>query len=414
MFRKLKTHLGVGPASPPTSAAATPTRPKTYKHIPGLYPVGSTTIETYFRRLLEDPLQELSEDEMTTLLRKDIVAAAIHIARQEGLAPKALQLIPLLTRCITGTYEAVQFADGYFVEEEAVSALSTPLLLQILVAVAVKHRYVDMLRDLLQRHCQNKPETSLFKHAENFLDAPHGVMSDPNYGPRVWKLLVNAGWASPLSDSDAAVATDGGNPIDSEEACQLLKAAAAKSNTDPEDSLAILDDLVRRNLDPVPYTGLMLDVLAKQGTADMLAHYLPLISRKVYDGVPPKAKWPGNQSAVTMAAARRDEDGTGVLKVLVDLAGMDVHADKGIWYKAGPDDEHPEALIRSTRLEDGSHADDPPLLAAVQVGNIASVRFLLERGVAAKHAAVLDEALERARERGNANMVVLLEEWKIK
>ncbi|CAK7213690.1 hypothetical protein SBRCBS47491_001891 [Sporothrix bragantina] len=451
MFRWVKTHLGTTAASSSSPSSSTPPA-KTYRHIPGLYPVGNTTVETYFRRLLEGPLTIVSDDDLPKLVRRDIVAAAVVVARQAGLTPlpSADQLLPLLTRCITGTYEAVAFADEYFVEEGVPSSLEAPLVLQILVAVALKHRHADMLKELLAHHGQHRPQETLFEDPDNFREAPHGILSDPNYGPRVWKMLADAGWAQSL-ETDEPV-SDTLAPIDSEEARPLVMAAAAQSKTDLAGALAVLDELVRRGLDPVPYTGTLLDVLVKGGTAEMVAHFLPLVSRKMYDGVPPRAKWPGMQSVVTMAAARvdssrcgderreqserseetstnersktlersedeketehsEDPESTRVLRVLVDLAGMDVHVEAGVWYKAGPDDEHPEALKRSKRLVDGSCADDPPLLAAVQAGNMSSVRFLLERGVADRKKGVLGEAVARARERQNEAMIALLEGW---
>ncbi|CAK7237425.1 hypothetical protein SCUCBS95973_009955 [Sporothrix curviconia] len=457
MLRWIKTHLD-------TATPLSRLPPKTYRHTPGLYPAGNTTVETYFRRLLEGPLPVFGND----LVRRDIVAAAVAVARQAGVAPPADRLLPLLTRCITGTYEAVAFADAYFVEEGGPSALATPLVLQVLVAVALKHRHADLVRELLAHNGrQHRPETTLFEGGDPsvFGESPHGILSDPSYGPRVWGMLADAGWAPSLSvrddnSSDSALLS----PIDSEEARPLLVQAAAQSRTDPAGALAVLDELVRRGLDPVPYTGYLFDVLVKEGTAEMVAHFLPLVSRAVYDGVPPRARWPGMPSVVTMAAARSDKqsecrgeqserserseenlersedksedkgektlersedesedrsgetlepEGTTVLRVLVDVAGMDVHVDPGVWYKAGPDDEHPMAWQRSTRLADGSYADDAPLLTAVQAGNAASVRFLLQRGVHEKREGVLAEAVARARARQDGAMVRLLEGWTV-
>lgn len=362
----------------------------------------------------------------------------------------------MLTRCVTADYDGVLFANLYMTEPEeaGVSALAMPLLLQILVAVALKHRNKDLLRDLLERHGSNRPQPTLFETvgSDAFRRSTRGdaVLDDPHYGRPAWALLAEAGWAPPLEGDDNASLPVG--TVGSEEARLAIAAAAARSHSDPEDALAVLDDWLARGLDPQPFTGWLLDALVRDGTPAMLAHFLGVVTRKVYDGVPPRPKWPGMQSLVTMAAARPStststssaagtasgsatrvasnetasvsedsktasasearNDGYGVLRVLVDIGGMDIHTSPGTWYKKGPDDEHPMALSRSTQLPDGSCADDPPLLAAVHAGNRASVLFLLQRGVAERRAGVLDEAIERAKAQQNAEMVSLLEGWR--
>lgn len=504
MFDKLKAHLFAGgaaagtasssgaSASTPSNAPPTTTRPR---YIPNLYPVGNTTIETYFRRLLSsgtvDPKESTS---LGDLVREDVVAAAIHVARHAdgSVVPPADKFLPVLTRCITGIdYETVQFADEYMAEPEeaGVSALQLPLLLQILVAVALKHRNKEMLRDLLKKHGSNRPQPStIFEDAgpEAFCGSPlgAGVLDDPNYGKQAWGLLHEAGWAPLLpKEYDRHSLAIESMDTDSEAARHSLAKMAEMSSTDPAGSLLHLDMLVASDLDPTPFTGFILDSLVKDGTPAMVAHFLGVVTRKTYDGIPPRPKWPGNQSLLTKAAAKppnvggeeelasdgEDPDkvdgvetavdggpasvseddnedthkkveqnprkerrrekkrndkarqgqnaeknyGYGVLRVLVDIGGMDIHTSYGTWYKKGPDDEHPMSLHRSTALPDYSRADDPPLLAAVQAGNTKSVLFLLQRGAAEKGEDVLDDAIRRATKLENAEMLALLQGWEI-
>ncbi|KIH87085.1 hypothetical protein SPBR_04979 [Sporothrix brasiliensis 5110] len=457
MLSKLKAHLfsggsGRGTTTDSTASSGSSASPQSVKqparprYIPNLYPVGDTTIETYFRRLLTGAVDKSADSGLADRVHEDVVAAAIHVASAGGyVLPEATKFLPTLTRCITADYDTVRFADEYMAEPEeaGVSALATPLLLQILVAVALKHRHKDMLQDLLEKHGRCRPEMTLFATVGPgaFRGAPRGdgVLDDPHYGPAAWALLANAGWAPSLRTDHAVHALPVGlSSPDSEEARHAIAAAAVQSYTDPGGALAALDDWLARGLDPQPLTGWILDALVKDGTPAMVAHFLGVVSRKVYDGIPPRPKWPGMQSLVTMAAARppasragesitsvshtiepatvgketRDNPGYGVLRVLVDIGGMDIHTSPGTWYKSGPDDEHPMALSRSTQLPDGSCADDPPLLAAVHAGNTSSVVFMLERGVAERRAGVLDEAIGRAKAQQNIEMEELLEKWK--
>ncbi|KAL1893572.1 hypothetical protein Sste5346_006403 [Sporothrix stenoceras] len=435
MFNRLKAHLfsggAAGPASSGASASAgttsttsaTPPSTTRPRYIPNLYPVGDTTIETYFRRLLSGP-DTAESTSLSDLVREDVVAAAIHVARTDPsgrcVVPPADKFLPVLTRCITTVdFETAQFADEYMAEPEeaGISALQSPLLLQILVAVALKHRHKEMLRDLLKKHGENRPPSTIFEDAgcDAFRGSPFGsgVLDDPNYGKQAWLLLSDAGWAPPLTEEfDRPSLAINGIAADSDTARHTLTKMAEMSSADPAGALLHLDMLVASGLDPQPFTGYILDALVKDGTPAMVAHFLGVVTRKTYDGIPPRPKWPGMQSLLTKAAARppnveeevlasdgEDPDvvdegnaaanvsedqkdkrnprkerrrqrkraeraqqgqnseknnGYGVLRVLVDIGGMDIHTSPGIWYKQGPDDEHPMALSRSTELPDGS------------------------------------------------------------
>lgn len=87
MFNRLKAHLfpgaGAGGAATGTTASTPPstTRPR---HIPNLYPVGDTTVETYFRRLLAGAVDATDGVDLADRVREDVVAAAIHVARTDG------------------------------------------------------------------------------------------------------------------------------------------------------------------------------------------------------------------------------------------------------------------------------------------------------------------------------------------
>lgn len=405
-------------------------------HTPGLYPVGNTTVETDLRRLLAAaPRAHSSPDgpAFQALLGEDVVAAAILLAQTvPGAMPAdATALIPVLTRCITGSVDDVRFADAYMAEGDpaGVSALASPLLLQVLVAVAFKHRHKAMLGGLLSGgRAGPRPARTLFRMASDPSVSFADVLGDPNYGRQAWALLVEAGWADHLpgrggrdDPPDGSANVDRPDP---EAALRAVTAAAAQSRSDPAAALAVVDDLVRRGWDPQPYTGSVLSVLVREGTADMLAHVLPCVSRALFTGVPPQPRWPGEPVLVTMAAARGHrtdsadsaDEALRVLRVLVDVGALDIPTapggdGRGLWYKRGPDDEHPAALLRSTRLPDGSCADDPPLVAAVHAGNRAAVLYLLRKGVAARRAGVLAEARARARERHDDAMLALLERW---
>ncbi|EPE09094.1 hypothetical protein F503_06870 [Ophiostoma piceae UAMH 11346] len=382
-------------------------------HYPNLYPVRNTSIELYFRRLLDHDI---------TLKPPvhDMVAAAIHSAKTDPATtmPPSDCLIPILTRCITSTYELVRYADEYMAEEGCPSCLAGQgsfKLLQILVAIALKHRNLDLLRHLVQ--IQPTPPNTMFTVSNTFETfAP--VLDDPNYGAAAWSVLVDAGWAHPLAidkndprydillpriPKSPSLPTLTKSWDDMDVCYDAIEAAVLQGDCDH--AVAVLDGLVARGFTPDPYTARLLRLLVSQSWGNMVLRFLALVPRTGNagcDGLPPRPVWPGDEFLVALAASGPEPRHTHILQVLVEYGGMNIYTHSGVWYKDGPNDEHPMSLsgdIRFRRLPDRSCADNPPLVAAVHAGNVDSVEYILRKGGGDSNSNnILGQALERAKD----------------
>ncbi|KAI8945295.1 hypothetical protein F4801DRAFT_138768 [Xylaria longipes] len=155
--------------------------------------------------------------ELHELAERDIVAASIKICmleteRRADLKFKARveedAFITLLIACANGHMAEVKALDGILETLSGISALATPLLLQILVAVAFSHHNNKLVADLVawapppRRNVFNlKPRHegpcrtwlwSHWLHSERTGSKPLGA----------WEALLRAEWVAPCGDSE--------------------------------------------------------------------------------------------------------------------------------------------------------------------------------------------------------------------
>ncbi|KAK3682822.1 hypothetical protein B0T22DRAFT_472054 [Podospora appendiculata] len=373
-----------------------------------VYKVGDSTIETIFTAQLSivctpdgtikvpsDGKGEAGHPDNDHCDDSDLFLTALdfacgHLSSEKHGLMAADKFIPVLTRCITESLDSIQHADGYMKKQCGISALENPVLLQILVALAVKHRNMDLLRQLLG-DSNSAAAAKLNMLSETETESLFATLDDAIYGAEVWACLAAAEWVKPMARTEVVDSP----PVcpDLDEGVKIVEDALALQQTNPSAALAMINTLLASGWEPQCYTGLVLERLVESGTATMLLRYLPRVSRTLYDGIPPHSVWPGDACLVARAAARADEaEGLRVLRVLVGTGGMDVSTD--CWYKAGVDDNHPHCY--DPRLPDQSCANESPLHAAVQRGSAEVVGYLLGKGARrAKDAYGRDQA-ERA------------------
>ena len=295
-------------------------------------------------------------------------------ARGCGLANSlaAKYLIAILTRCVTKEFDIVSGAEDYVREEIGISAFGTPAVLQVLVATALKHRNKEVLAKLVVAGPAPRHESvnifRMMKEPSEIESTFSSILGDPNYGPAAWSVLSDAGWASQLRFPDRSA--PGAEP-DGPTGQQQLNDAISLARNDPAAGLTAFDNLLASGWKAYPSMGGTLDALIESGTGDMVAHFLAVLPRSYYDGVPPRATWPGEKTTAQKAAAVPGR--LGALRALVEIGGMDVNGTE--WYRSGPIDDW---RSHETRFEDGSCANETPLHAAVQAGDPAVVEYLLQ------------------------------------
>ena len=295
-----------------------------------------------------------------------------------------------------------------------VSALKTPALHQLLVALAAKHRNLGLVTQLL--HMGSIPDRHVFRVIDS-KQMREGSFSqlfeDPEFANKVWSELTAAKWVDrPIpADAGPSAGPSALPAVDPEAGLEIVRKAVALVPTDPNLALKSLTELFSSGYQPSYYTGTTLDLLVGSGTALMLLRFLPLVSRTLYDGIPPHPRWPGAERLVTSAAARSGEaHGLGITKVLVEIGGMDINV--SAWYKRGSESETKYSW--DARLPDGSCADETPLHAAVHhaaSGDAALVRYLLSKGAKRVKDAWGRDALERAIWLGKLDLVTTFEEY---
>ncbi|KAK3332619.1 hypothetical protein B0T19DRAFT_416117 [Cercophora scortea] len=381
------------------------TAPTTYEDFwRDVYKVGDSTIETLFTSQLsafcgpdgtikaprggKAEVGHPNNDDGDDLFLRALAFACRH--NPSGRLPPADIFIPVLRQCITESLDSIQHVDGYMKERCGISALENPILRQILVALAIKHRNMGLLRQLLGDG--NPPaaaKLNIFTETEP--ESLFATLDDAIYGARVWACLAAAGWVKPEAQTETIDSPPSCPDLD--EGVRIVENALALQKTNPSAALEMFNTLLALGWEPECYTGLVLGRLVKSGTATMLLRYLPRVSRTLYDGIPPHPVWPGDASLVVKAAARADEvEGLRVLRVLVGTGGMDVNTD--CWYKAGVDDIHPH--VYDPRLPDQSCANESPLHAAVQRGSVEVVEYLLGKGARRAKDAYGHDQVERA------------------
>jgi hypothetical protein len=322
----------------------------------------------------------------------------------------------VVTKCITGTFEAVQFADETMKKSCGISAIETPVLRQFLVVLAIRHRNEDLLGQLLEAGPAPAPHQSVYRQVKpaQALDTYQAVLDDPNYGSRVWSKLVEHGWADPLPPLPATATEEDDQPVvNGHDAGQdPIVDIVALSKTNPTAALDQLNSLIASGWSPYPHTEATMMFLVTSGTWWMVTRFLPLLSRTLYDGIPPHPKWPGEASLVTSAAARADDEALSVVGILVELGGMDINISEP--YKPRADWHYRDLEYLGTKLLDGSCTDETPLHAAVQAGRLDVVEYLLKMGAIAKKDAWGRDQKERAQFLGKRDIVDMFNKfgWK--
>ncbi|KAI0490754.1 hypothetical protein F4859DRAFT_508546 [Xylaria cf. heliscus] len=177
---------------------------------------------TYLRHALRHLRGERHQDdykhqdhELHELAEEDIVAASIKICMLETETSAELRfeereeedaLIALLVPCADGDMAEVKALNGALEAVSGISALATPLLLQILVAVAFSHHNNKLVSDLIawspppRRNLFNlKPEAegtyktwlwSHWLHSGRTGEKPLGA----------WEALLRAEWVAPCGE----------------------------------------------------------------------------------------------------------------------------------------------------------------------------------------------------------------------
>lgn len=226
-------------------------------------------------------------------------------------------------------------------EETAISPAEEPQILQVLVSVAIKHHNYDVLKKL-PPYKGSSP--SLFALSVS-ATSRWVTASKPMAG--IWTALVDGGWIRSPDFTKLPASDDKG----------------------------IVDEALEVDLKESFGPGSILAAMVTDRPSVHLRSYFPLISRLVYDGIPPHHKWPGDPFLAKKASARTDDDGVEILRLLVEVGGMNIN-DSETWWKPGdhdPREWNPQNL-------DSSDCTETPLHIAVDTGNLAMIEYILSRG----------------------------------
>ncbi|CAM1511857.1 Fc.00g093700.m01.CDS01 [Cosmosporella sp. VM-42] len=339
-------------------------------------PFGTVTLWTYFNNCIDHFAKwtTVGEDEIDQTANEDVVVAAFKLYASSAHKKEIPELdrelfIKLLNRCVICTPDIVEGADTWMEEETGISAFKTPSLLGILVAVAIKH----VNHEVLVKFSMFKlPATHIFRSCSS---AVISYLEKSALSPSGWDALQNAGW---IEESPRQTkSTD--------------KSAKANSKYEPHDSAK-------------QGVGAVLDSCARDLPCSNLRSYFSRIPRTLYSGISPHPKWPGSPLLIKYAASRTDADGVEVLRLLVEIGGMDIN-DKTTWWKAG--DHDPRAW--EPKCHDGSDCTETPLHIAVDKGNVDIVQYLLTHGARRLPDLLGKDQRERADLRGRVEVIETFE-----
>lgn len=268
------------------------------------------------------------------------------------------------------SYDIVQGSATFMHEETGVSAFEEPSILQIVLAVAIKHHNHDVLRPLASR---KTPDRGIFKFASSQIATQ---LQEAVASPLVWTALVHQGGWLTASDAAAGMTDAIQNPGKRPPAFHINRQGEIPGN--------------------------ILRSCVKDRPSAELRAYFPHVPRSLYDAIPPHHKWPGDPVLVKYAAARASPEGLEVMKLLVEIGGMKVN-DSETWWKAG--DYDPREW--NPKCKDGSDCTETALHIAVDHGNLAMVDYLLTHGAERIQDGYGRDQLSRAELRGGKEVIDL-------
>lgn len=260
-----------------------------------------------------------------------------------------------------------------FHEETGISVLESASILQLLLAVTIKHHNHDVLQ---QMGIHRVTGSTIFDHCSALILSQ---LQSSNAHKKTWDALVKGGWVKESQTPKKQDSATGAKEVDP-------RAFNIHGNAQ------------------VP--GSILSSCAKSLPSEDLKAYFPYIPRTLYTAIPPQHKWPGAPVLVKQAAARTDEDGLEVLRLFVELGGMDVN-DSQTWWKEGDCDPREW----DSKCKDGSDCTETALHIAVDHGNLKAAEYLLTHGATRMSDVYGRDQLQRALLRKNSEMVSLFERY---
>ncbi|KPM46183.1 hypothetical protein AK830_g245 [Neonectria ditissima] len=303
--------------------------------------------------------------------QQDLFAAAlmlyaVDVEKKDAILENDF-FIKLLNRCVTGTIDMVEGMDSWMKGETGTSAFETPCLLHLLVAVSVKHYNYDVLVYLTRFALPSRNIfTTCLRPITAYLES-----SLPAAG---WDALERAGWVPathrPRKDIDAPGPSSG--------------------------ALSFVQSTV----------GGTISSCVRDLPSSSLRSYFCHIPRTLYTNIPPYPRWPGDPVLIKLAASRTGVDGLEVLRLLVEIGGMDVNDDE-IWWKEGdhdPRDWNPSC-------HDGSDCTETALHIAVDKENIEAIEYLLTHGAKRMKDRYGRDQKERAKMRGVSGVLDVFEKY---
>ncbi|KAH7118623.1 hypothetical protein B0J13DRAFT_196451 [Dactylonectria estremocensis] len=335
-------------------------------------PFGTVTLWTYFHNCINSLSSKsiIENHDLDAISQEDIVAAAFTIHAADAEATNILDhelFMKLLNRCVTREFDSVEGTDSWLKDETGISALKTPSLLHILVAVTIKHYNYDVLVELTKfqlppRNIFTACPSSTIRHLETSLPA------------KGWDALQQADWIS--------------------------ASQRPQKDTEPSEPFAEPDGAIPRTV------GGTLSSCAKDLPSSHLRSYFCHIPRSLYTNIPPQPRWPGDPVLVKYAASRSGPDSLEVLQMLVEIGGLELN-DTTTWWKAGEHD--PRAW--NPLCEDGSECTETALHIAVDKGNVDVVHYLLTHGAKRQVDKHGRDQKQRAEMRGEAAVVEAFEQY---
>ncbi|KAI0120023.1 hypothetical protein GGR51DRAFT_496006 [Nemania sp. FL0031] len=328
---------------------------------------------TYLRHALRhlrgerhpNDVAKVQDWELHELALKDIVAASIKICMLEIEAdkPKSIALnvnfnagvaenalITLLIACAESgsTMATVRALDSILERLAGFSALATPLLLQVLVAVAFSHHNNALVLELVA--LSPPPRRNLFNLQPRRSDRPcgtwlwsHWLHSAKPLG--VWAALLRAEWVAPCGDMMEFVYRARDAPSEAAHAIYIFDRVRTSKGGLPMDVLSTIEQTV------------------SMGPPAVVSHMLATLPHR---GIRPRPHF-----LLTDAARKTRVDrargmvplGAEMLEVLRPM-GLDINS----------------IIDPRGKAEGVSPLERTPLHAATSQGNVATVRWCLQNG----------------------------------